>query len=131
MSTFKLEIVTPTRILDEGKITYVRCPGLDGSFGVMTNHASAIIAMDVGEIKITRENQDYYIATGGGFADIQGDTVLLLVESAEEANEINIARAESAVERAKERLKQNKGIDEKRAMMAISRALNRMKVAKR
>lgn len=131
MSTFKLEIVTPTRFLDEGQVSYIRCPGLDGLFGIMNNHASAIIAMDVGEIKITRENQKHYLATGSGYADIQGDHVLLLVESAEDAGEIDIARAEAAAERARNRIKQKAGVDVTRAMAALTRASNRMKVARR
>ncbi len=131
MSTFKLEIVTPTRILDEGAVSYVRCPGMDGSFGVMKDHTSAIIALDVGEIKITREKREFFLATGGGVADIQGDKVLLLVESAENAEEIDISRAEKAAQKAKERLKEHSGIDINRALAALSRALNRLKVAKR
>ena len=46
MSTFRLEIVTPTKILDEGQVEYVRCPGLDGSFGVLANHREASLPLE-------------------------------------------------------------------------------------
>ncbi|HIA23798.1 MAG TPA: hypothetical protein EYN76_05310, partial [Candidatus Marinimicrobia bacterium] len=48
MISFQLEIVTPTKILDEGQVEYVRCPGLDGSFGVLANHREAVFGLGVG-----------------------------------------------------------------------------------
>ncbi len=131
MSTFTLEIVTPTSSIDQGDVHYIRCPGLDGSFGVLKDHASAIVALDIGEIKIVKDNGEQFLATGGGYADIQGDSVLLLVESAETANTIDKSRAEAAAERARERLHQKSGIDEQRARAALLRAVNRLKVAQR
>ena len=57
MSEFRLEIVTPTKLMDEGNVDYIRCPGLDGSFGVMANHQNAIIALGIGEIKVTQNKK--------------------------------------------------------------------------
>ncbi len=132
MGNLQLEIVTPTRYLDEGDITYVRCPGLDGSFGVMANHAPAVMALSIGEIKVVRDNKEVeYLATGGGYAEISADKVLLLVESAERNDEIDTARAEKAAERAKRRLQKKSGIDVNRARSALLRSLNRLKVAQR
>jgi len=79
MSEFQLEIVTPIRQLDQGQVSYVRCSGLDGSFGVMANHREGIIALSVGEIKVTREGTDEFLATSGGFAEIMKDKGNLLV----------------------------------------------------
>ena len=62
MNTIQLEIVTPTRILDEGQVSYVRCPGVDGSFGVMANHIEGIIVLDVGEVKVRKDNQEKYLS---------------------------------------------------------------------
>ena len=64
MNEFPLEIVTPIKLVDEGEVDYVRCPGLDGSFGVMANHQNAIIALGIGEIKVTQNKKDYYLAGG-------------------------------------------------------------------
>ena len=74
MGIFQLEIVTPIKIFDEGQVEYVRCPGLDGSFGVMANHREAIIALGVGEIKVTKNGKDHFLATSGGFTT--GETIV-------------------------------------------------------
>jgi F-type H+-transporting ATPase subunit epsilon len=93
MSPFQLEIVTPTKLLDEGQVEYVRCPGLDGSFGVMAYHREAIIALGVGEIKVTQNGKDHFLATSGGFAEITREKVELLLETYERTEEIDTSRA--------------------------------------
>ena len=104
MSSFQLEIVTPTKLLDEGQVEHVRCPGLDGSFGVMASHREAIIALGVGEIKVTQNGKDHFLATSGGFAEITRKKVELLLETYERTEEIDTSRAENALKRAEERL---------------------------
>ena len=64
MIEFQLEIVTPIRELDQGQVSYVRCSGLDGSFGVMANHREGIIALTVFEIKFKQFSQ--FKGIGGG-----------------------------------------------------------------
>ncbi|MBC8467075.1 MAG: ATP synthase F1 subunit epsilon [Candidatus Marinimicrobia bacterium] len=132
MSNFNLEIVTPIRELDGGQVTYVRCPGLDGSFGVMANHREGIIALAVGEIKVTRNGKDEFLATSGGFAEIMDDKMKLLVESVETASEIDANRAEKSLERATQRKSEyNSGMDETRIDASLMRAINRIRVSKR
>ncbi len=132
MATFSLEIVTPTRVITEEKVSYLRCPGVDGSLGVMANHAAAIIALSIGEVKITIGNQEKFIATSGGFVDISIKKVLLLLETAEHSSDIDVKRAKTAVQRAKDRI-EGKGskIDVFRAEAALVRAFNRLKVSNR
>ena len=101
MSVFTLEIVTPTRILEAGEVSYVRCPGTDGSFGVMSGHREAVIGLDVGEIKVTQGGKDSFYATSGGLAEITKEKVQLLVETVEKADEIDSSRAEASLTRAK------------------------------
>ena len=129
MSTFRLEIVTPTKILDEGQVEYVRCPGLDGSFGVLANHREAIIALGIGEVKVTRNSKDNYLATSGGFAEITKEKVELLLETYERAEEIDAGRAESALQRTQERKRLNE-TDVIRNDASMLRAINRIKVSK-
>lgn len=131
MTNFSVEIVTPTRVITEENISYLRCPGIDGSFGVMAEHAGALIALTVGEVKITANGKDKFIATSGGFVDISTEKVLLLLETAELSNEIDAKRAENALERAKDRLKHKDAIDTLRAEAALKRAINRLHVANR
>ena len=130
MGIFQLEIVTPIKIFDEGQVEYVRCPGLDGSFGVLANHREAIIALGVGEIKVTKNGKDHFLATSGGFAEITKEKVELLLESYEQAEEIDTSRAEDALKRADER-KLSEEIDSTRNDASLQRAVNRIKVSKR
>ena len=79
MGSFNLDIVTPIRELRVGIVSYARCPGIDGQFGIMNNHREGIFALSVGELKITQNGKDEYFATGGGFAEIIDNSVKLLV----------------------------------------------------
>ena len=132
MSTFKFEIVTPTRILDKGQVNYVRCSGMDGSFGVMANHLEGIIALSIGEIKVTIDGKEEYLATSGGYTEITDEKMQLLVESVEESDEIDTDRAKRSLERAQVRKeKHSPEIDGARVEVSLYRALNRLRVARR
>jgi len=131
MSTFSLEIVTPTRILEEGEVSYVRCPGTDGSFGVMASHREAVIGLDVGEIKVTQGGKDVFYATSGGFAEITKEKVQLLVETVEKSSEIDSNRAEASMQRSKDRIAGKADSDMDRAEVALLRAINRLRVSSR
>ena len=131
MATFSIEIVTPTQVITEENVSYLRCPGIDGSFGVMAGHTDAIIALGVGEVKVEVGSEEKWIATSGGFVDISPEKVLLLLETAEHSFEINIERAKAAVKRAKDRMESEDKIDVTRADAALMRAINRLKVSNR
>ena len=103
MTTYNVEIVTPIRELKLQDVSYLRCPGLDGSFGIMNNHREGIFALSVGEIKVSQDGKSEYYATGGGFAEIFNDSVKLLVESLEKSNEIDSDRANDSLKRAQQR----------------------------
>ena len=138
--SFQLEIVTPTQVIDCGPVNYLRAPSLDGLFGIMARHTRAMISLEVGEIKVVprrgpdgKEGKPQYYATNGGYADIHGNSVQLLVETAEEAGEIDAERAQAAAHRSRERLavSMRKDIDGARAEAALHRALIRLLVAGR
>ena len=128
--TFQLDIVTPTKVISEGQVEYLRAPSTEGLFGIMGRHAISTILMDIGEIKITKDGKECYYATNGGFADIRPESVMLLVETAEIVSNIDKDRAEAAVKRAKGRLEDN-ATDLKRAKSAIERARNRLQISSR
>jgi len=128
--TFQLDIVTPTKVISEGQVEYLRAPSIEGLFGILGGHAIATILMDIGEIKVTKEGKEFYYATNGGFADIRPESVMLLVETAEIVSDIDTDRAEIAMKRAKDRLQDNE-TDLKRAKDAIARARNRLKITDR
>jgi F-type H+-transporting ATPase subunit epsilon len=133
MSTFNLDVVTPTRNLEEMVVSYIRCPGLDGSFGIMANHQEGIFSLDIGEIMIKTKSETKYLSTSGGFAEIVNDGVSILVETVESASDIDIPRAEAALQRARDRKSSsdNENLDQARMENALSRALNRLQVAKK
>ena len=128
--TFQLDIVTPTHVISEGQVEYLRVPSTDGLFGVQGGHATATILLDIGEIKVTKEGKEFYYATNGGFADVRPESVMLLVETAEKVSDIDKDRAEVALKRAKDRLGDNK-TDLERANTAINKARNRLKISSR
>ena len=132
METFSVEIVTPIKILNQENVNYIRCPGIDGSFGIMKKHRQGVIALDVGEIKIDANGYTDWYATSGGFVEIGSDKIELLLESVEKSNEIDVKRATEALDRAKDRKKNStEQIDNVRLEASLSRALNRLKVSKK
>ena len=128
--TFQLDIVTPTHVISEGQVEYLRAPSTDGLFGVQGDHATATILLDIGEIKVTKEGKEFYYASNGGFADVRPESVMLLVETAEKVSDIDKDRAEVAMKRAKDKLGDNE-TDLERANTAINRARNRLKISSR
>jgi F-type H+-transporting ATPase subunit epsilon len=131
MSSFKLEIVTPTEINEVENVSYVRCPGTDGSFGIMKGHREAVITLGIGEIKITETGKNSYYATSGGFAEISKEKVQFLLETVEESKDIDLDRANSSIQRSKDRLSKKQETDISRARLSLIKALNRLKVSSR
>ena len=133
MSQFNLDIVTPTQNLDVIEIDYLRCPGINGSFGIMANHQDGIFSLDIGEIMIQSKSDTKYYSISGGFAEINENEVCLLVETIELSTDIDISRAKSALQRANGRKNKSneEDFDQVRMETSLSRALNRLRVAKR
>ena len=125
--TFQVEIITPTSHFTETDVSYVRAESVDGQFGVMSHHTPATIALGIGAIKLVKDGKDIFYATSGGFADIQSDSVLLLVETAEKMSGIDKDRAEAAHKRALDRLQDN-AMDKARAKASLARSKNRLKI---
>lgn len=130
--TFHLEIITPRKVVFQGKVRSVSAPGVMGGFQVLFNHAPLFASIGIGALKIIDDNGNEHIyATSGGFVEVVKNNVTVLAETVEGSDEIDIARAEAARERAKKRLRERTPeIDVDRAQLALMRALNRLKVAK-
>lgn len=128
---FQLDIVTPARTVYSGEVQSFTAPGVVGSFQVLFNHAPLLSSVGVGEVKITETNgTKLHFATGGGFVEVKSNTVILLAESAEQACDIDISRAQKSKVRAQERLAlKSKEIDSVRAQAALARSINRLKIA--
>jgi len=148
----QLVIVTPERQLLNFDVSEVTLPGADGELGVLPGHAPLITELGIGELSYrgAHEMVPSPSAAGGaeqefrpldwrphvaiirGFAEVLGDRVTVLAETAERPEEIDIERAKAALERAEKRIAAGAGaqeIDWDRATAALQRALVRLKVA--
>ena len=127
---FKVEIVTPERLVFSEEAESLVVPAERGYLGVLAGHAPLLCTLQPGEILIRGEKGDLHYATSGGFMEVTPQKASLLTESAEETSGIDVARAEKSLARAKERLvSAEKGIDRERAKEALDRAQNRLKLA--
>ena len=124
----EINIITPTTTFGYTNVDYLRAPSTEGLFGVLSGHISSIIALDIGEVKITTNNKSLYFATSGGFADISNNKVVLVLETAEESSKIDFKRAEKSLDRSQKYFN-DKSHDLSRAFNSIKRAKNRIAIA--
>lgn len=130
---FKLEIVTPNKVIYQGDATSLTAPGTQGGFQILYDHAAFLSSIETGELKVKdREGKDTSFATSGGFVEAKKNHVVVLAETAERCDEIDVERARSAKARAEKRV-HGKGddIDIERARAALRRATNRLHLAQR
>ena len=129
---FNVEVVTPTSSRSYENVRHVRAPGLDGSFGILARHIPAIIALKPGEVRIESGGRQQLLAISDGYCEIQREGILLLVETAELPEDIDVERAQAALERAQKLLSDRpEDLDRDRAVAAVRRAKNRLRVAKK
>jgi F-type H+-transporting ATPase subunit epsilon len=134
MAPLRCEVVTAERTVFDDLVDMVVAPGIKGQLGILPNHAPLITALTFGELVIHRQDQeDEFIAIGGGFLEVGPDHVTILADSAERAEEIDLERAQEARARAKELMaqKQREDVDFARAEAALRRSVIRLKVARR
>ena len=132
-ATLQLEVVTPTRLLVNEPVTQVIAPGSEGYFGVLPDHVPFLTTLKAGTLSYWKGTTERHLALSQGYADVRGDRVCVLADSAEAADEIDVARAERARQRAERRLQEwsagSDAIDFARAQAALQRALARLEVA--
>ena len=126
----EINIITPTETLEYTNVEYLRAPSTEGLFGVLPGHIPSIIALDIGEIKISTSDKALHFATSGGFADIDNDKIVLVLETAEESSQIDLKRAEKSLDRSQKYL-DDKSNDINRALDSIKRAKNRISISKK
>jgi F-type H+-transporting ATPase subunit epsilon len=133
MSSLKLDIVTAERVVYTEAVDAVIAPGVEGQLGILPHHAPLMTILQAGELVVRRGNHEDIMAISGGFMEVRPDRVIVLADSAERAEEIDLARAEAAKRRAEERLRDRKagGLDETRAEASLRRAIARISVAEK
>jgi len=128
--TFQLEIVTPEKLVVREAVEEVQIPAVGGYLGILPGHAPLITELAVGVIAYRVQGVTKTLSVAWGFAEVLPDKVTMLAETAERPDEIDVARAQKAKERAEQFLKSNDPqLDYDRAQDALQRAETRLKVA--
>ncbi len=129
-----VEIVTQERTVFSGEVDAVNLPGSEGRLGILPNHSPLLTTLGYGEVIVRQGDQENYFAVGGGFAEIQPEKVIVLADSAERSDEIDLERARQARERAETMMREGVPEDPDRYAQiraSLERAQIRINVAQR
>lgn len=128
----RLEISTPEKDFYSGEVESLIITTTEGEMGVLPNHMLMVVALDIAPIRFKTEDGWHEAALSGGFAQIKGNMVLVLADSAEWPEEIEVHRVLEAKQRAEERLQSHLSeVEYLRSQVALRRAMTRLNVAKR
>jgi F-type H+-transporting ATPase subunit epsilon len=134
----RLELVAPRGPVFEGDVDAVVVPASTGEIGILPRHAPLVAQLAIGQMRaLTPEGRWLSFAVAEGFVKVQFDKVIVLADTAEEASQIDVDRAEKSVERALQRLDmyhsgtvpEDDIVDPYREQLALKRARNRLKIA--
>ena len=88
--TIRCDIVTAEKTVFSEDVDYVSIPGIEGQFGVKPKHSAMLTVMRFGEVYLRQDGQEKYFAVGGGIVEVQPDKVIILADSADRAEEIDL-----------------------------------------
>ncbi len=132
MSSIRLDIVTAERAVYSEDVDVVVAPGVQGQLGILPHHAPLMTTLQAGELRVRKGGEELSLAISGGFLEVRPDRIIVLADAAERSEEIDLARAEEAKQRAQERLSHpTPEIDVARAEAALRRSLARLKVGEK
>ncbi|MFC1490486.1 F0F1 ATP synthase subunit epsilon [Candidatus Latescibacterota bacterium] len=131
--TLHLEITTPEKVLFSDEVTNIEAPGVDGEFQILPGHTPFLTGLAIGHIVFNDNGKSVIISISGGFCEFKQNKAVIIAHTAENASDIDIARAEEAKKRAEKRLetKDDPEVDLDRAKLSLLRAINRLKLAKK
>ncbi len=125
--TFSLSIVSPEGDVLKEEVEFVVLPGGAGELGILPNHAPLIAGLDIGVLRYTLDGVINRVAIAGGFVEVVDNSAIVLADTAELSQDIDLARAVEAKERATKRLASGTNeIDLRRAEFALRRASARI-----
>lgn len=128
--TIRFEVVTPERVILSADVESLVVPAALGYLGVLPNHAPLVTGLDIGVIKYKQDGKTKKMAICGGFMEVINNKAVVLADTAELGEKIDLHRAEAAKERARQRLTEHaQDLDVLRAEMALKRAISRIKAA--
>lgn len=126
-----LEIVTPFGAVASEEVDEVTAPGSEGEFGVLAGHARFITTLKAGLLSCRTDADVVRYFVNWGYAEVGPDKVVILADSAERAEEIDVERAMEAKKRAEELLRKEADVDFTRAEAALERAISRIHIAEK
>ena len=121
----RCEIVSQDRTVFQGDVDIVLLPGAGGEMGILPHHAPVLTTLKYGVVKIRRNGKEDIFAVAGGVAEVQPEIVTILADAAENVEEIDVARAETAKRRAEELLAKGIPSDASDKYLSIEAALRR------
>jgi F-type H+-transporting ATPase subunit epsilon len=127
----KLEIVTPYGLILSEDVDEVSCTGSEGDFGVLPGHVPFFTTLKIGMLSYKKGNSTQYVFVNWGYAEVGPERVMILADSAEKSENIDVERARAAMKRAEERLKKAEEFDFARASSSLERAVMRVQVAEK
>jgi len=130
-SRLKLEVVTPYGLILGEDVDEVTCSGSEGEFGVLPGHVPFFTTLKIGMLSYKKGTATKYVFVNWGYAEVGHDRVMVLADSAEKSEDIDVERAKTAMKRAEERLKKAEEFDFARSTSSIERAVARVQVAER
>ncbi len=123
-----LKIITHEKVVFDEDVDEIYTRGVDGEFGILKNHVPIMAALDIGVTKVKQGSEVKNFTTMGGVFQFKENDGIILTPTAESGDDIDLARAKEALNRAKARLDENNAqIDAKRAEAAVARAMARLK----
>ncbi|MBM3958624.1 MAG: F0F1 ATP synthase subunit epsilon [SAR202 cluster bacterium] len=132
MATLRLEIVSAERSVLDDEVDALIAPGVEGQLTILPHHAALLTQLQPGEITIRKGGQETNMAVSGGFLEVMANRAVILADTAERAEEIDIDRAEKALKSAQEAIAGRGAAEElESALAAFQRARIRVEVARR
>lgn len=133
MAKIRLDIVTAERLVYSEDVDEVVAPGVDGQLGILPHHSPLMTMLAPGELLVKQDGDELNLAVSGGFMEVRPDHIIILADTAEKAEEIDLARAEEARRLAEKTMAEAPAGAEAAlaAEASLKRALTRLKVARR
>lgn len=129
---FRLEVVTPSRLLVSELVDEVTAPGVEGEFGVLVGHTPFLTELGLGALVYRSGSQTHVLAVRRGFAEVTREKVTVLAEEAEWPREINVTKAQEELALAENEIKEHsvESVEYIEAQAKIDRALNQITLGK-
>lgn len=129
--SLRVEVVTPDRPVYRAEAKMVIARGVVGELGILPHHVPLVTELRIAPLRVIKEGDSDELAVHGGFLEVDGERLIVLAETAEQPDEIDVARAQEAYERAQETLRSPEADEAARAeaQRALQRAEVRLRVA--